>query len=147
MPLPRAIFVLLTVALLVGSAEVVFADTEYSVTYSATAAANLPSWPQFRGPKNDNLSTETGLLKQWPEGGPKLLWTAKGLGGGFSSVTLSGGRIYTCGNVDGHTAVTAIDLEGKTLWQVPIGEAWEGAHAGRGRRPLLTATACSSKHP
>ena len=71
MPSARAMFVLLIVALLVGSAEAAPMD-----------AAAFPSWPQFRGPQNDNLSTETGLLKQWPEGGPKLLWTAKGLGRG-----------------------------------------------------------------
>ena len=38
------------------------------------------TWPQWHGPHRDNVSTETGLLKQWPEGGPKLLWTATGCG-------------------------------------------------------------------
>ena len=40
-------------------------------------------WNQFRGPNRDNLSTETGLLNQWPAGGPKLLFTATGLGEGY----------------------------------------------------------------
>jgi len=31
-------------------------------------------WPQWRGPNRDGISKETGLLKQWPEGGPKQLW-------------------------------------------------------------------------
>jgi len=37
-------------------------------------------WPQFRGPNRDGISAETGLLKKWPAEGPKLLWTAKGIG-------------------------------------------------------------------
>ena len=78
-------------------------------------------------------------------GRPKLLWTAKGLGGGFSSVSLSGGRIYTCGNVEGQSAVTALNLEGETVWRVSVGEAWEALHAARDRRPLSTTAACSWK--
>src|SRR5687767_2178712 len=42
-------------------------------------------WPQWRGPNRDGVSAETGLLRQWPEGGPKVLWTAA-TGEGFSSV-------------------------------------------------------------
>ena len=37
-------------------------------------------WNQFRGPNRDNLSSETGLLDRWPDGGPERLWTATGLG-------------------------------------------------------------------
>ena len=32
-------------------------------------------WPQFRGPGRDAKSTETGLLRTWPEGGPRQLWS------------------------------------------------------------------------
>lgn len=51
----------------------------------STALANEKSfgeWPQWRGPNRDGVSTESGLLKNWPEGGPKLLWEIKGLGTG-----------------------------------------------------------------
>ena len=33
-------------------------------------AASGPFWPRFHGPNGDNISTETGLLKKWPEEGP-----------------------------------------------------------------------------
>ncbi len=36
-------------------------------------------WPAFRGPNRDGKSAETGLMKKWPEGGPKLLWSVEGL--------------------------------------------------------------------
>jgi len=97
----------------------------------------VPFWPRFHGPKGDNLSPETGLLKKWPEGGPKLLWTAKGLGHGFSSVTLANGLIYTSGNKDGKTTITAMDLDGKTQWQVDNGAAWTGDSPGTRGTPTI----------
>ncbi|MHC4156985.1 MAG: PQQ-binding-like beta-propeller repeat protein, partial [Planctomycetota bacterium] len=54
-------------------------------------------WPQFRGPNRDGKSTETGLLKEWPKGGPKLLWSYEGLGAGFSTVIVVDGTVYTNG--------------------------------------------------
>ena len=55
-------------------------------------------WPQFRGPNRDGVSKEKGLLQSWPADGPPLTWTAKGLGGGYSSVSVAGDRIYTLGD-------------------------------------------------
>jgi outer membrane protein assembly factor BamB len=82
-------------------------------------------WPQFHGPKNDNISTDKGLLKQWPEAGPKLIWTAKELGDGWSSVSIVAGRMFTAGNVDEKTVVFALDVnDGKLLWKKEIGGAW-----------------------
>lgn len=81
-------------------------------------------WPQFHGPKRDNISTETGLLKEWPEEGPELLWTADGLGHGFSTVSIASGIIYTAGNIDEDTVIAALNMDGKILWQVKNGKAW-----------------------
>ena len=50
-------------------------------------------WPQWRGPNRDAVCTETGLLKQWPEGGPKLLWEISGLGPGYSTVAIKDGKL------------------------------------------------------
>ena len=61
------------------------------------AAVDAP-WPQFRGPNRDGLSTEKGLLESWPAEGPKLLWTATGMGEGYSSVSVAGGLVLTMGN-------------------------------------------------
>ncbi len=82
-------------------------------------------WPCFHGPARDNRSAETGLLKEWPEGGPKLLWTATGLGKGYSSVTIAGGGIYTAGMIGKQTYVFALDLDGKQKWRKPNGRSWE----------------------
>ncbi len=94
-------------------------------------------WPRFLGPRGDNISPDTGLLKQWPKAGPQLLWTAKGLGEGYSSVTLAGGRIVTAGNRDDQTVVTALHMDGKILWQTPNGPAWTGSHPGTRGTPTI----------
>ena len=82
-------------------------------------------WTQWRGPNRDGLCTETGLLKQWPEGGPKLLWEISGLGPGFSTVSIKDGTLYTMGDreVGGGKSqfVYAYDLgTRKELWASKI---------------------------
>jgi outer membrane protein assembly factor BamB len=107
------------------------------VPASAIPPPGAPYWPRFHGPKGDNLSADTGLLKEWPEGGPKLLWTAKGLGPGFASVTLANGLIYTAGNNNDKTMITAMDMEGKIRWQTDNGAAWTGDSPGTRGTPTI----------
>jgi outer membrane protein assembly factor BamB len=80
-------------------------------------AAAEGEWYQFLGPKRDGHSPDTGLLKEWTGGGPALLWKAKGLGNGYSSVSLFGGKIYTMGETsDGVNLVCLSAADGKLLW-------------------------------
>jgi hypothetical protein len=55
------------------------------------AAADESEWPGWLGPNRDGKSLDTGLLKQWPDDGPELLWQADDIGVGFSSVAVVGG--------------------------------------------------------
>ena len=85
------------------------------------AAINLTSfagdWPQWRGPNRDGVSTEKGLLDKWPEGGPKLVWKAEGVGEGFASVSVKDGMIYTMGDGKETSHVFCLDAKsGKILW-------------------------------
>lgn len=89
--------------------------------------ADDADWPCFHGPNRDNLSPETGLLKAWPEEGPELLWTASGIGHGYSTVSIAGGRIFTAGMIDKQTYVIALDLSGKQLWKKLNGQSWEAS--------------------
>src|ERR1700683_3525508 len=87
-------------------------------------------WPGWRGPHRDDASSESGLLKQWPEGGPPLDWQAQGLGAGFSSIAIFGNRIYTMGDrADGQYVLALNRADGKTVWATRIGEAWEDEDA------------------
>jgi len=94
-------------------------------------------WAQWWGPNRDGCSSETGLLKAWPQDGPSLLWKASGLGAGFSTVAVAGDRIYTTGDKAGACYVHALALDGgKTLWSTKIGKAgapgWGGFTGPRG---------------
>ena len=100
-------------------------------------AADSAAWPRFHGPKGDNISTDTGLLKAWPASGPKLLWTAQGIGDGFAGVTIANGFVYTAGNVGDKTMITALDTDGRLRWQVENGEAWDEKYPGSRGTPTL----------
>jgi outer membrane protein assembly factor BamB len=101
------------------------------------AGADAPQWPQFHGPKRDNLSTETGLLKRWPEGGPKILWTARGVGHGYATLSIAGSTIYTSGNINGKTVISALDMDGRIRWQAENGKAWEESQPGARGTPTI----------
>src|SRR5262249_57396 len=78
-------------------------------------------WPQWRGPDRTDISKETGLLKTWPKGGPKLLWTYRDAGGGYSGPAIVGARLYLQGAVDGKDCLFALDVQnGTRLWSTPI---------------------------
>lgn len=64
----------------------------------ALPAAAATDWPQWRGPNRDGVSLEKGLLPTWPEGGPRLLWTAENLGAGYSAPAVVGGKVFVPGS-------------------------------------------------
>ncbi len=93
-----------------------------AVACLTAAVSTAADWPQFRGPNRDDVSTETGLLKSWPEGGPPQVWRIKGLGSGYSSVSIAGDQIYTLGNKDNVSKVIALARgDGKILWAEDVG--------------------------
>jgi outer membrane protein assembly factor BamB len=86
-------------------------------------AAYADDWPQFRGPDRDGVSKETGLLKKWPQGGPKLAWTWKEAGTGFSAPAIVGDRLYLSGARGDDEFVYALDLTQnppKELWATKL---------------------------
>lgn len=92
-------------------------------------ASPAGDWPQWRGPSRDAKSTESGLLTEWPEDGPPLAWRVDGVGGGYSSVSVANGRIYTLGDLeDGVYAIALSEKDGSSLWKTRLGEP--GGHRG-----------------
>ncbi len=88
-------------------------------------------WPQFRGPQRDGVSHETGLRKEWPEGGPPLVWTYAEAGLGFSGPAVVGDRLYFSGGRGDSEFVIALDIAGKSVnqsWSAKIGPlfTWKG---------------------
>jgi len=116
----RALFLALTVALLLSSA--VFADVA-----------------QFRGPHRDGKYPDTGLLKAWPADGPRVIWTAEGLGDGYASPVVVGDTIYVPGMLaDGKGYLFALDLNGKERWRLAYGvETKDGQAPGSRSTPTI----------
>jgi len=103
----------------------------------SVSIATAQDWPQFHGPRRDNRSSETGLLRRWPEGGPRLIWTAGDLGHGFAGVAIVAGVIYTTGSIDGRSVITAMDLSAAKLWQTANGPAYKRSHPGTRSTPSV----------
>ena len=84
------------------------------VLASMSASAD---WPQFQGPNRDGTSPETGLLRAWPEGGPKVLWSFP-LGAGFAGPAVRDGEVYILDRVEERQDVLrCLDLKtGEELW-------------------------------
>ncbi len=87
-------------------------------------AVQAEDWSQWRGPKRDAVSTEKGLLKEWPKEGPKLLWHSKDAGYGFGSLAVTGNRVYLVASEGKEKeSVRALDAKtGKPIWSTPIGK-------------------------
>ena len=85
--------------------------------------AHADDWPRWRGPDANGISKETGWLAQWPAGGPKQLWKAK-VGIGFSSFSVSQGRVHTLGNAQDTDTVFCFDANAGTV-------AWRYSYASR----------------
>lgn len=112
-------------------------------TLSLSSLSIAEDWPQWQGPNRDAISKETGLLKAWPEKGPPLLWQKEKLGEGYSTPSISKGKIYGMsyrqkdgGKVDG---IWALDVNtGKELWYSAIGKSAEKVSYNDGTRSSPT---------
>jgi hypothetical protein len=108
---------------------------------TAGIAASSPAeldWPQWRGPRRDAVSRETGLVDDWGEQGPKILWRIDA-GAGFSSVSVSQGKLYTLWDEGETQLLVCLDAAtGRELWRRELGPPFRH-HYGDGPRvtPLV----------
>lgn len=72
---------------------------------------------QWRGPNRDGVYPNESLLKKWPDAGPKLLWSADGLGEGYSSAAVTSNRVYLTGMIRGEGFLYAFDRDGMLVWK------------------------------
>ena len=91
----------------------------------------LSAWAQeaqWRGPLRNGCYPDTMLLREWPEEGPEVAFTAEGIGRGFSSAVATADRIFVTGTMDSTEYLTAMDHSGKLLWQKPYGPSWNQSY-------------------
>jgi len=92
---------------------------------------------QWRGPNRDGIYNETGLLKKWPDAGPKLLWHFDGLGDGHTSAAVTGKGLFITGMINGTGNIFALDTKGNLLWKKEYGPEWTESHNGVRSTPLV----------
>jgi outer membrane protein assembly factor BamB len=111
------------------------------LTFTSLAASALAAnfdWPQWRGPNRDDVSKETGLLKEWPQGGPKRVWLYENAGNGYSGPAIVAGKYFTIGTRDNSEILLVLDANtGKELWTASLGGLY---HNGYGDGPRGTPT-------
>jgi len=106
-----------------------------------TGSSLAVDWPQWRGQNRDGKSTDTGLLKEWPNDGPPLAWKIDKLGGGYSAPSIAAGRIFGMSNRGEDEVVWALsETDGKELWVTRLGPAF-AQRASQGKEgPACTPT-------
>lgn len=93
-------------------------------------------WPEWRGPDRTGRSSETGLLRSWPDDGPPQRWRIDSVGEGFSTPSIAEDRIFVMGNSDGAERVYCLDAtnRGETLWTFRVGDVRHGGGGYEGPR-------------
>ena len=112
-----------------------------AVFLGAAGVHAAADWPQWQGPDRTRISKETGLLKEWPAGGPRLIWTANNLGSGYGSMSVAGDRVYLQGARGNNSFVIALNrADGKEVWSKPLGPVETRMRSDRGAGPRGTPT-------
>lgn len=105
------------------------------VLYSLSSLAQNAA--QWRGENRDGIYNETGLLKEWPANGPKLLWHFDNLGSGHGSAAIAYDKVYTSGTAEENGFVIAFDTKGKQIWRTEYGKEWLDSWDGVRTTPLI----------
>lgn len=124
-----------------------FADRRFTLTlftsiatlcaFSTTASAQ---WPQWGGPDRDFVVKEAPPLNvEWPENGPKKLWSVE-VGDGYSTTIVDGGVLFTHYRKAEHEYVVALDAAtGGRKWEQKYeAPLFEGIYAQFGDGPQAT---------
>ena len=83
---------------------------------------------QWRGAGRDGIYPSEGLAAVWPAAGPEMVWQTSGIGTGYSSAVADETQIYVTGKIEDKDIMTCPSRDGKILWQIPVGPAFDGSY-------------------
>jgi len=92
---------------------------------------------EWRGADRTGYYHETGLMQEWPETGPPLIWEFNGLGNGYGSPAITSDRIFITGEQEQITYLFALDKNGKQIWKTEIGPEWTQNYPGSRTTPTI----------
>lgn len=104
----------------------------------SVTCAGMADWPQYLGPDRNGISPETGLLRSWPEGGPKVLWTVS-LGAGYGGAAISKDKVYILDRIGNEKDVLrCLDFNtGKEQWSYEYDAPGRVQHPGSRSTPSI----------
>ncbi len=85
---------------------------------------------RWRGPGSNGIYPETGLLKEWPKEGLKLLWSFNEMGMGFTSPAIQEGFIYLASMLGETGYLFKLTMEGKLVWEKSYGQEFYEQYPG-----------------
>jgi outer membrane protein assembly factor BamB len=96
-----------------------------------------PDKYEWRGKNRAGIYSETGLLKKWPEAGPKELWSVSDIGNGYVSPVFTDKNFFITGEIDTVSVLYCFNLQGQKLWQMNIGKEWIRTNRGSRSTPTI----------
>src|SRR5574341_1423036 len=109
----------------------------FFVSSSSSTQTGSFSWSQWRGPNQDGISLETGILTSWPESGPKEIRRTPA-GDGYFGISVLNGRLYTQYADSTHEFLFCLNAEnGAEYWRVQIDSLFKNEY-GNGSRSTPT---------
>jgi outer membrane protein assembly factor BamB len=112
-------------------------NSERPAAQAGERAKDKGRWSEFLGPQRDGVSSETGLLNQWPAGGVPEVWRVAG-GVGMSGIAIDDQRAVTLVQREERQWLLAVDPRtGKTLWKSDLAPAYSNP-MGNGPRGTPT---------
>jgi outer membrane protein assembly factor BamB len=112
----------------------IFCLIAVTLLFSCKESTEISQW---RGPDRDGKYPDTNLLKQWPEGGPDLLWSFEGLGEGHGNVGIGKDQLFICGMPDSMGVIYSFTMQGKLLWKKEYGLEWYKNYTGSRSTPTV----------
>ncbi len=93
---------------------------------------------EFRGINRTGHYNETGLLKEWPDGGPELLIKIEGIGKGYSQPIVVDDKIFVTGIKEDTTDILSVyDFDGTLLWETDYGRSWTRSYTDSRSTPTF----------
>lgn len=98
------------------------------VIFALVSSAHLvkADWPQILGPNRDGIAKDETLLSQWPEDGPREVWTYD-IGEGYAGPAIKDGRLIIFHTVGQEQFAEALDARtGKPIWKQTMPAKYKG---------------------
>jgi len=94
---------------------------------SALLNATAENWPQWRGPRYDAVSRESGLPTEWSDS-QNVVWKVQLPGIGSATPVIWGDRIFLTSQADNDLLLLCFNIDGKEQWRHRLGQ---GGSRGR----------------